>query len=522
MSSKYKGGYIAVSEGDKYKTFNESFKGVVTDIETKFPKGLGASHPFNFDDIEKLYIKYAIVSEAVNKLTNSVITEFQIKLKNPNAQAIIDSFIHDTDFYTVLSAWVREGFLKGNGFIELDLTDIKIRVMNANNMYVKRNSVGKVLGYAQWSKSFKSFNKNSTDLTTFKPNQIAHITINKIPNDPYGIGIIFPNERIIENLVKNEQDLQTIISRKSGQPYHFKVGQPGTNVPSSVVDAIKSKLQYLTKTTEWVTDGDIDIKTIDFGNIGKNITESQLYFFKQFIAGTGIPEVLFGSGQLNEGIAKVQLESYKQRVKSYQNQIAHIIEEKIIKPLSIAILFILMYLPTFIWMWDRWMAKGSYYGHGILIPFISGFIAWQALKKKKGEEVKTKDNPSNLGLFLIISGLFIHLISAWMRIYFSSGFSMIITLSGLALYFGGKNTFKKLAFPILFLAFMIPLPLVAIANIVFKMKIFAAQISTFFVRKMGIPAIINGSMIHMRKTKDRKSTRLNSSHIPLSRMPSSA
>ena len=174
--------------------------------------------------------------------------------------------------------------------------------------------------------------------------------------------------------------------------------------------------------------------------------------------------------------------------------------KKIIKPLSIAILFILMYLPTFIWMWDRWMAKGSYYGHGILIPFISGFIAWQALKKKKGEEVKTKDNPSNLGLFLIISGLFIHLISAWMRIYFSSGFSMIITLSGLALYFGGKNTFKKLAFPILFLAFMIPLPLVAIANIVFKMKIFAAQISTFFVRKMGIPAILNGSMIHMRKT----------------------
>ena len=42
---------------------------------------------------------------------------------------------------------------------------------------------------------------------------------------------------------------------------------------------------------------------------------------------------------------------------------------------------------------------------------------------------------------------------------------------------------------------MIPLPLVAIAQMGFKLKIFAAQISTFIVNKIGIRAIREGSVI---------------------------
>jgi len=160
------------------------------------------------------------------------------------------------------------------------------------------------------------------------------------------------------------------------------------------------------------------------------------------------------------------------------------------------ILFLILYFPTFIWMWERWMAKDSYYGHGILVPFISGFIAWQIFKNKKS--AIEKDNPSNLGIAFIALGLATHLISAWMRVYFSSGFSMLFTISGLILYLKGRQTLKTLIFPILFLIFMLPLPLVAVANISFKMKILAANISTFLVNKIGIPAKVSGSMIYMR------------------------
>lgn len=327
------GGFISLKDSDRQILIKEDFRGLSFDKQSTFPKGLGAEHPFNFESIEKLYKKYGVITGAINKFTDSVISNFEIKLKNANAQTLIDSFIHDTNFYVTVREWIREGLLKGNGFIELDLDNQKIRILNANFIYVKRNKKGKVLEYNQWTRPFKGFRRDAPDLVTFKPNQIAHLLINKIPNDPYGIGIVWPNERVIENLVLNEQDLQKLISRKAGSPYHFKVGQPGTNVPQSVVDDVNSKLQFLTNRTEWVTDGDIDIKTLSFPDLGKNLVEAQMYFFRMLLAGLEIPEVLMGSGQLNEGIAKVQLETFKRKISTIQTHVSIVIEEKIIRPL---------------------------------------------------------------------------------------------------------------------------------------------------------------------------------------------
>lgn len=326
------GGYIAISNEDRTRITQE-FQGQTLDREIKFPKSLGAEHPFEFESVEKLAKKYGLINSIVSKIADEIVTDFEIKVKNPNAQTLLNSFIHDTNFHQVIREWVKEGLLKGNGFIEIDLNNSKVRILNSNSMYVKRNRIGKVLEYNQWNKPYRYYSRDSKELITFKPNQIAHITINKIPNDPYGIGIIWSNERVIENLVQNEQDLQLVISRKAGAPYHIKVGQPGVNTPSAVVDAVKGNLQYLRNTVEWVTDGDVDIKAIAFDNLGKSLTEAQMYFFRQLLAGVDIPEVLMGSGQLNEGIARVQLESFKRKITALQEQVGSIIEEKIIRPI---------------------------------------------------------------------------------------------------------------------------------------------------------------------------------------------
>ena len=154
-------------------------------------------------------------------------------------------------------------------------------------------------------------------------------------------------------------------------------------------------------------------------------------------------------------------------------------------------LAIIAYIPTFIWMIDRWNAKDTYYSHGFLVPFVSLFIIW--LKREELEKIKISS--SNLGWIFFISGLSIHLLSALLRVYFSSGFSLILVLVGLVLLFLGKKYLKQIFFSILFLIFMIPLPLLAVANISFKLKIFAAQVSTFIINKLGVPAIQDGSII---------------------------
>ncbi|MHA1876734.1 MAG: phage portal protein family protein [Promethearchaeota archaeon] len=354
---------LAYYNSDKYKSMinkanlkiKEEFKGEVSDKPIKFPKELGAAHPFNFKDAENLYKRYGLVAEIINKTAESVVGNFQVSFENEkskqaeNAKALVEDFLNNTNFSIVMKSWVTEALLKGNGFVELDLKNQKLRVMNANDMYVKRDKKGNVLEYNQYTGNINRFVRNSKKFINFKPNQIAHFTINKIPNDPYGIGVMWSNERIIDLIIQGESDNSKIMSRKAGSPIIAKCGQPGTAVRQEAIDSFKEKLQYMTNTTEWVMDGNVDMSVLEFKDLGKDGREYIMYLYRQLLAGSGMPEVLMGSGQLNEGIAKVQLEAYTRKIKALQKQAEKIIEEKIIKPLLNSQSPALDLKPTFIW-----------------------------------------------------------------------------------------------------------------------------------------------------------------------------
>jgi exosortase len=160
----------------------------------------------------------------------------------------------------------------------------------------------------------------------------------------------------------------------------------------------------------------------------------------------------------------------------------------------VGVFVLLIYVPSFLWMWDRWFARDSYYSHGILIPFVTAFLIWN--KRDILRKIKPETSPWGLRLFFL--GIAIHLLSALFRVYFTSGFSMIIVLYGLTLYFYGSKMLKEVLFPISFLVFMVPLPMVVITNISFRLKIFAAQIAVVALNNMHLPCVQHGSAIVMR------------------------
>ena len=164
------------------------------------------------------------------------------------------------------------------------------------------------------------------------------------------------------------------------------------------------------------------------------------------------------------------------------------------QPLVAALVLLAAYLPTLMWMWSRWFATDSYYSHGILIPFVSGYLIWQ----KRAELLTTPVKESRLGMPLIVGGVVLYLFSALFRINFTGGLSMFIVIFGLVLHFYGMAILKKILFPVAFLIFMFPLPEVAIVNISFRMKMFAAAIAEKLLNQMGILAKRNGSIIMMR------------------------
>jgi len=330
--------YMAVS-AEEFKNraniIQETFKGETEDKPTMFPKGLGAVHPFDFDQVDKILNNIGIADALVDKITDAIIGDFDIEVEDDNAQALLDSFVDETNFKTKIRPWIKEAVSKGNGFMELDLEDLKniekIRVLKANNMYVKRNNKGKVMEYNQYKGKLKLFLTKSKPIP-FTPNQIAHLQINKAPSDPYGRGLVWSNRVTIENYAGSELDYHKLLTRKAGAPIHVRLGQPGSKVRTKDIDDFKAKLQYMTNSTEWVTDSNVEMKVIDFSGVGDNLVKAAEHDLEQLALGMKIPMSLVGVGNNPEGLAKVNDKGFLRFIHSIRTSVEEVIEDKILRP----------------------------------------------------------------------------------------------------------------------------------------------------------------------------------------------
>ena len=155
--------------------------------------------------------------------------------------------------------------------------------------------------------------------------------------------------------------------------------------------------------------------------------------------------------------------------------------------------FILLFWPTFLWMAKRFDAADSFYSHGWLIPFASGWLIWQ----RRAALNTCALRPSFTGLALLLPSLLIHTVATWWQIGFASGLAMIGAIYGLVWTLWGWPVLWTLRFPLLFLLFMVPMPGILLLSISFKMKLLAATLATHALHLMGMPAVQAGSTIQV-------------------------
>jgi len=139
-------------------------------------------------------------------------------------------------------------------------------------------------------------------------------------------------------------------------------------------------------------------------------------------------------------------------------------------------------------MYGRYISSDSYYSHGFIIPFVSGYLIWLKREELKATQVST----TWFGFCLVILAALLHLFGTAVYIFSVSGFSIWMLLVGSCLFvFGWKKT-KKIAFPLLFLGFMFPVPLAFITIISFPLKMLAANYGVKLVELTGIPVFREG------------------------------
>ena len=181
-----------------------------------------------------------------------------------------------------------------------------------------------------------------------------------------------------------------------------------------------------------------------------------------------------------------------QEARDFMKKIRELLKE-CFPEILLGTLVVWAYFPTFVWMWDRWVAKDSYYSHGMLVPFVSAYLIWQ----KRPELARMTLCPDRRGVRLIVFGVFVHVVSSLFRVYFSSAFSLLLVLPGIIMLLYGQKILREVIFPIFFLFFMFPLPIVVVVNISFQMKIFAAEIAQKCLQNMGFAAMRDGSILRM-------------------------
>jgi exosortase len=151
-----------------------------------------------------------------------------------------------------------------------------------------------------------------------------------------------------------------------------------------------------------------------------------------------------------------------------------------------------VYAPIVIGLAQDWLHDPNY-SHGFLVPCVSGFLIWQR-RREFAALPRSSSIWGWIGLFVSSALLVIGTAGAEV---FTQRISLILLLASLALCLGGPAWFRKLAFPLGFLFFAIPLPYIVYYGLTGPMQAFAAKLAVVGLRWVGVPALAEGNVIHL-------------------------
>jgi exosortase len=143
--------------------------------------------------------------------------------------------------------------------------------------------------------------------------------------------------------------------------------------------------------------------------------------------------------------------------------------------------------------WQWW--DDSNYTHGFLVPIFSGVLVWQRRKQLTALPAEG----SWIGLFVLLLGIGILLLGDIGSENFLMRSSLIVILVGLVLFLLGSRVLRVVAFPLLFLIFMVPLPSTVFYAVALPLQTLAARNAAWTLDALGVPVLLDGNVIHLSK-----------------------
>jgi exosortase len=149
-----------------------------------------------------------------------------------------------------------------------------------------------------------------------------------------------------------------------------------------------------------------------------------------------------------------------------------------------------LYGPVLIRMIVQWWQDPDY-SHGFVVPLFVGYVLYQ--RRHQLRQVPLE--PSNLGLPVMVGAIGLLLAGSLGAELFVARFSLLFLLGGMLLFFAGWKMLRAVAFPLAFLALMIPLPAIIYNQVTFPLQLLASRLSSSGLELVGVPVLREGNVL---------------------------
>jgi len=150
----------------------------------------------------------------------------------------------------------------------------------------------------------------------------------------------------------------------------------------------------------------------------------------------------------------------------------------------------LLYAPVFKHLIEQWWTDPDY-GHGFFIPLFSGYVLWRERKRW----VRNQGKPSNFGLLVMGGAVALLLLGSLGAELFISRISLMVLFAGMILFLSGWEVLRAVSFPLGYLIFMIPIPVIIYNQITFPLQLLASRLATFFLGLVQVPVLRDGNVL---------------------------
>jgi exosortase len=159
----------------------------------------------------------------------------------------------------------------------------------------------------------------------------------------------------------------------------------------------------------------------------------------------------------------------------------------------LAIECVVLFAPTFLWLWQRWTMSVWQNGHGILV---AGLVIYLV----RGELLKMKSLPiesNGWGFAILIPALMMYMLDTGIHSQLLSGVALVFALPGFSLLFLGTVRTKAILFPLSTLLLTLPIPLVFTESIHLVLRHIATKSVAFLLKLIGVPVFSSGTLLEV-------------------------